>query len=54
MAKSSQQNVGDVVCLESQKDLAIVTQNDCVKFVAHKELNEAHWDTPLLSTLLKA
>ena len=35
--KASPQNEGDLVFLESQKGLAITIQNNCVKFVAHKE-----------------
>ena len=53
MAKTSPRNVGDLVFLESQKGLAIIVQNNCAKFVAHKEYNEATWDVSLLSTSLK-
>ena len=32
--RTSARNVGDLVFLELRKDLAIIIQNNCVKFVA--------------------
>ena len=46
-------NVGNLVFLESGEGFATIIQNNCVKFVAHKEYNGASWDEPLLSTLIK-
>ena len=37
MAKKSPRNVGDLVVLESRLGLAIIIQNNCIKFVAHRE-----------------
>ena len=37
LAKASPRNVGDLVFSESQKVLAIIIQNNCDEFVAHKE-----------------
>ena len=53
MAKTSPRNVGDLVFLESQKGLAIIIQDNWVKFIAHKELNETCWDISPPNTSLK-
>ena len=37
VSKTSPRNVGDLAFLESQKDLALIIQNNCVKFTANKE-----------------
>lgn len=52
MAKISRQNVGDLVFLESQKDLAIIIQNNCIKFVTQKGYNEISSGIPLSLLLL--
>ena len=36
VVKTSPQNVGDLVFVESLKGLAIIIQNNCVKFIARK------------------
>ena len=37
VAKTNPRNVGDLVFLESRRGLALIIQNNCVKFVARKE-----------------
>ena len=37
VSKTSPRNVGDLVFLKSRKGLGIIIENNCVKFVAHKE-----------------
>lgn len=52
VAKISRQNVGDLVFLESQKGLAIIIQNNCIKFVTQKGYNEISSGIPLFLFLL--
>lgn len=41
VAKANSRNVDGLVFFESLKGLAIIIQNNCVKFFAHREYNEA-------------
>lgn len=52
VAKISRQNVGDLVFLESQKGLAIIIQNNCIKFVTQKGYNEISSGIPLFFIII--